>query len=68
MGNRDRPAEPAENRGGQGLEEGSSPFDTESPRGREALLTLIQSQLEGGNLVDELLLERRQQAAMEDAW
>ena len=68
MENRDRPVESDKVRPRQGLEGGTFPFDTASTRGREALPARIQSEFEGSNLVQELLMERRRQAEIEDAW
>ena len=63
---------PAEMRAHDGSEEGVPLIFRESPRGlalpsREALLARIQTELEGINLVEELVIERRRQAASEDA-
>lgn len=62
---------PAEVRARHGFDRGTVLVFTESPWGlvlttREALLARIQSELEGSNLVDELLIDRRRQAAIED--
>ena len=72
MGDRGRIVVPAEVRARYGFDKGTPLIFTESPWGlvltsREALLARIQSELEGSNLVEELLVERRQQAAVEDA-
>ena len=63
---------PAELRVRLGFEKGSSLIFMESAWGlvvtsREALLARIQSELEGGNLVEELMNERRREATIEDA-
>ncbi len=62
---------PAEVRARHGFDRGTVLVFTESRWGlvlttREALLARIQSELEGSNLVDELLTDRRRQAAIED--
>ncbi|MDE0710242.1 MAG: AbrB/MazE/SpoVT family DNA-binding domain-containing protein [bacterium] len=62
---------PAEVRARHGFDRGTVLVFTESPWGlvltkREALLAQIQSELKGSNLVDELLTDRRRQAAIED--
>ena len=72
MGDRGRLVVPAEVRARHGFEKGSSLIFMESPWGlvltsREALLARIQSELEGSNLVEELLVERRREAAIEDS-
>ena len=63
---------PAEARSHHGFEKGRSVIFMESPWGlvittREALLARVQSELQDTNLVEELLTERRAEAAMEDA-
>ncbi len=72
MGDRGRIVVPAEVRVRHGFDRGTDLILTESPWGlvltsREALLARIQSELQGSNLVEELVTERRQQAAVEDA-
>ena len=71
MGDRGRLVVPAEVRARHGVDRGTVLVFTESPWGlvltkREALLAQIQSELKGSNLVDELLTDRRRQAAIED--
>ncbi|MXZ67738.1 MAG: AbrB/MazE/SpoVT family DNA-binding domain-containing protein [Acidimicrobiia bacterium] len=71
MGDRGRLVVPAEVRARHGFDRGTVLVFTESPWGlvltkREALLAQIQSELKGSNLVDELLTDRRRQAAIED--
>ena len=71
MGDRGRLVVPPEVRDRHGLDQGTSVIFMESPWGlaittREALLARIQSQLEGSNLVEEHLDERRWSAEMED--
>ena len=72
MGDRGRLVVPAEVRAHHGFDKGTSLIFMESPWGlvltsREALLARIQSELEGSNLVEELLIERRREATIEDA-
>ena len=72
MGDRGRLVVPAEVRTRHGFEKGTSLIFMETPLGlvltsRETLLARIQSELEGSNLVEELVTERRREAAIEDA-
>ena len=72
MGDRGRLAVPAEVRARHGLDQGTSVIFMESPWGlvlvsREALLARVQSELEGSNLVEKLLDQRRRSAEIEDA-
>jgi len=62
---------PAEIRARHGFDRGTVLVLTESPWGlvlttREALLARIQSELQGSTLVDDLLADRRRQAAIEE--
>lgn len=71
MGDRGRVVVPAEVRAHHGFEKGTPLIFMESPWGliltsREALLARIQTELEGTNLVEELLIERRREAVIED--
>lgn len=72
MGDRGRLVVPTELRARHGFEAGSSLLFMESPRGlvltsRQALLARIKAGLEGGDLVEELLIEREREAGIEDA-
>ncbi|MDE0170953.1 MAG: AbrB/MazE/SpoVT family DNA-binding domain-containing protein [bacterium] len=72
MGDRGRLVVPAEVRTRHGFEKGTSLIFMETPLGlvltsRETLLARIQSELEGSNLVEELVAERRREAVIEDA-
>ncbi|WP_420613794.1 AbrB/MazE/SpoVT family DNA-binding domain-containing protein [Candidatus Spongiisocius sp.] len=72
MGDRGRLAVPAEVRARHGLDQGTSVIFMESPSGlvlvsREALLARVQSELEGSNLVEKPLDQRRRSAEIEDA-
>ena len=74
MGDRGRLVVPAEVRANHGFEKGTALIFIESTQGlmltsREALLAQIQSELEGSNLVEGLINQRRRsaEAAIEDA-
>ena len=72
MEDRGRLVVPAEIRARHGLDQGTSVIFMESPWGlvltsRDALLVRVQSELEGSNLVEELLDQRRRSAEIEDA-
>ena len=72
MGDQGRLVIPAEIRARHGLDRGTSVIFMESPWGlvlasRDALLVRIQSELEGSNLAEELLDQRRRSAEIEDA-
>lgn len=72
MGDRGRLVIPAELRARAGLDEGRVLVLLESPRGvvmltRDQLKELVRADLEGLDLVEELLDERRREAASEDA-
>jgi len=72
MGDRGRLVVPAEVRERAGLTEGTPLVLFETPTGlalltREQLLARVRADLTGLDLVGELLAERRQQAAAEDA-
>ena len=72
MGDRGRFVIPAELREHAGLHEGSKLSLIETPRGvllvtRAQLKDLVRADLSGLSLVDELLAERRQAAAVEAA-
>lgn len=72
MGDRGRLVVPAELRERAGLEEGTPLTILETPRGlvlvrREQLKELVRADLAGLDLVDDLLAERRAEAAGEDA-
>lgn len=72
MGDRGRLVVPAELRSKVGLSEGSSVVLLDTPGGvvlvnREQLKALVRADLEGLDLVTELVAERRSQAAVEDA-
>lgn len=63
---------PKQVRARYGLQEGAAVIFMESPSGlilttRQDLLARIQSELESSKLVEELLAERRREAALEDA-
>ncbi|UNX55873.1 AbrB/MazE/SpoVT family DNA-binding domain-containing protein [Georgenia sp. TF02-10] len=71
MGDRGRLGVPAELRERAGLSTGTPLLLVESPTGlvvmtRQQARTHLQRQLEGADLVGELLLERRRAAALED--
>ena len=72
MGDRGRFVIPAELRERAGMSEGSALVLIETPRGvvmlsREQLKDLVRTDLAGLDLVDELLADRRRQAAAEEA-
>ncbi|MGH8889360.1 MAG: AbrB/MazE/SpoVT family DNA-binding domain-containing protein [Acidothermaceae bacterium] len=72
MGDRGRLVIPAELRAKLDLKAGSPLIMVETPHGvvlttRDQLKQLVRSQLQGLDLVDELLAERRRSAALEDA-
>ena len=72
MGDRGRFVIPAELRERAGMSEGSALVLIETPRGvvmlsRGQLKDLVRTDLAGLDLVDELLADRRRQAAAEEA-
>lgn len=72
MGDRGRLVIPLELRERAGLEEGSPLVLVETPRGvvlltRAQLKDLVRADLQGLDLVEELLTERRREATSEDA-
>jgi len=72
MGDRGRLVVPADLRARAGWDEGTPLVLVDSPRGvvfltREQLKAMVRSDLSGLDLVGELLAERRQRAAAEDA-
>jgi len=72
MGDRGRIVVPADVRGRAGLREGTPLILLESPHGlvlltREQLRARVRSELDGLDLVSELLTERRRAAEREDA-
>ena len=72
MGDRGRFVIPAELRERAGMSEGSALVLIETPRGvvmlsREQLKDLVRTDLAGLDLVDELLADRRREAAEEEA-
>lgn len=72
VGNRGRIVVPAEVRERAGLSEGTALVLLETPEGlvlltREQLRTRVCRELEGAELVDELLEDRRRAAGREDA-
>lgn len=72
MGDRGRLVVPAELRERAGLHEGRAVVLVETPQGlllltREQLRDLVRSGLEGKDLVDHLLADRRAAASAEDA-
>ncbi|MCW2134036.1 looped-hinge helix DNA binding domain-containing protein, AbrB family [Arthrobacter sp. VKM Ac-2550] len=72
MGERGRLVVPAELRERLHLEAGTVLILLETPQGvvlatREQIKQLVRGQLEGTNIVAELLADRRRQAAAEDA-
>ena len=71
-GDRGRLVVPEEVRARHGFAEGIPVLSMESPSvpvltTREGLPARLQAELEGANLVEELLIERRREAAIEDA-
>lgn len=72
MGDRGRMVVPAELRARQKWDQGDTLLFIETERGvilatRQQALTLMREQLSGPSLVDELIRERREAAAVEDA-
>lgn len=72
MGDRGRLVVPAELRERLHLDAGTPLVLVETPQGvvlatREQVKTLVRQSLQGADLVDELLAERRRQAAADDA-
>ncbi len=72
LGERGRIAVPADLRTQHGFKKGASLVFVGSPWGlvitsREALLDRIQSELQGSSLLEDLLIDRRREAAIEDA-
>ncbi|WP_026817925.1 AbrB/MazE/SpoVT family DNA-binding domain-containing protein [Arthrobacter castelli] len=72
MGDRGRMVVPAELRERLDLQAGSALVMVDTPQGvvlvtRDQMKSLVRGKLQGLNLVDELLADRRRQAAAEDA-